>query len=194
MAADLVADPSVTHTFVHDLESAFYVVFWLSIKYLSNSWSPQRRATVMHHLFNPPVSQVGTPSKKGWMARAGNEVIDFEITGNPALTGLIKTLIPLFQARHMALPNSQPATEYNFSTRPHQSLQNETAIKGYLDELRDHEEVLNIFRNSLEPTWLTDEPATKQDMPPYEISIRYKSTKSKSLAGKNSSSKRLRLE
>ncbi|KAN0123635.1 Protein kinase-like domain containing protein, partial [Russula decolorans] len=34
MAADLIKDPTISQTFVHDLESAFYVMFWLSLKYL----------------------------------------------------------------------------------------------------------------------------------------------------------------
>ncbi|KAN0114005.1 hypothetical protein V8E52_007154, partial [Russula decolorans] len=37
MAADLIKDPTISQTFVHDLESAFYVMFWLSLKYLPNS-------------------------------------------------------------------------------------------------------------------------------------------------------------
>jgi serine/threonine protein kinase len=46
MAADLISDPTISQTFVYDLESAFYVMFWLSLKYLPNSYDPSARGTV----------------------------------------------------------------------------------------------------------------------------------------------------
>lgn len=47
MAADLIADPKIPQTFVHDLESAFYVMFWLSLKYLPSSYDPSKRDSVL---------------------------------------------------------------------------------------------------------------------------------------------------
>jgi hypothetical protein len=47
MAADLIKDPTISQTFVHDLESAFYVMFWLSLKYLPNSYAPSKRGSVL---------------------------------------------------------------------------------------------------------------------------------------------------
>jgi hypothetical protein len=71
IAADLVMDPKINHTFVHDLESAFYVVLWLSIKFLPNSWSASTRRFVMSQLFNPDAfPTVGSSSKRNWMRNA----------------------------------------------------------------------------------------------------------------------------
>jgi serine/threonine protein kinase len=52
MAADLISDPTISQTFVHDLESAFYVMFWLSFKYLPNSYKPSKRGLVLSTVFN----------------------------------------------------------------------------------------------------------------------------------------------
>ena len=70
MAADILANPGIKHTPVHDLESAFYIVFWLSIslRLLRNNWSSDERGIVMHNLFNPPAfPTAGTPNKRDWM-------------------------------------------------------------------------------------------------------------------------------
>ncbi|KAH9954160.1 hypothetical protein BC827DRAFT_1158879 [Russula dissimulans] len=54
----------IHHTFVHDLESAFYIIFWLGIRLLSNSWSPNRQSLVMDDLFNNQAfSTEGSSSK-----------------------------------------------------------------------------------------------------------------------------------
>src|SRR6266576_6541571 len=100
MAADLVKDPIINYTFVHDLESAFYIVFWLSIRLLPNSWTPHKCMLVMCNLFNPlAFSNVGASTKKNWMAKGIAETSNFHIIGNIALTRLILSLL-FFWARH----------------------------------------------------------------------------------------------
>jgi hypothetical protein len=62
MAADLIKDPTISQTFVHDLESAFYVMFWLSLKYLPNSYAPSKCGSVLSTVFNPiPVDSLLSP-------------------------------------------------------------------------------------------------------------------------------------
>jgi hypothetical protein len=100
MAADLIADPKMNHTFVHDLESAYYLVFWLSIKFLPNSWTPHDHAMVRHNLFNPVAfPDKGSSSKKDWMVSSSvTELSKFDITGNLVLTELICSLNQHYQA------------------------------------------------------------------------------------------------
>jgi hypothetical protein len=100
MAADLIADRKMNHTFIHDLESAYYLVFWLSIKFLPNSWTPHDCAMVMHNLFNPVAfPDKGSSSKKDWMVSLSmTELSKFNITGNLVLTRLIRSLNQHFQA------------------------------------------------------------------------------------------------
>jgi hypothetical protein len=123
MAADLIKDPTISQTFVHDLESAFYVMFWLSLKYLPNSYAPSKRGLVLSTVFNPiPVdsllspilptnsdsdhnsdshSESGIGSKVDWMAN--NDDVDiFKVTGNNPLSVLLPSLKKLLRFRHVS--------------------------------------------------------------------------------------------
>jgi hypothetical protein len=94
MAADLIADLKMNHTFVYDLESAYYLIFWLSIRFLPNSWSPDNHMMAMHRLFNPVAFlDKGSSGKKDWMVSSFvKETLKFIIIGNLVLTGLIRSL------------------------------------------------------------------------------------------------------
>jgi hypothetical protein len=39
MAADLIWNPNITQTVTHDLESAFYVLLYLTVSFLETNWS-----------------------------------------------------------------------------------------------------------------------------------------------------------
>jgi serine/threonine protein kinase len=118
MAADLISDPIISQTFVHDLKSAFYVMFWLSLKYLPNSYDPSAHGTVLSTVFNPtpvdsllsrmrpikPIShhnfgsrrRPGNNSKVQWMAYEDD--VDFlKVTGNNPLSGLLLLLKKLLR-------------------------------------------------------------------------------------------------
>jgi hypothetical protein len=212
MAADLVANPRINHTFVHDLESAYYVVFWLSIRFLPNSWTPQKRAIVMHELFNPlAFSDEGASSKQVWMATSSpTHTMTFEVVGNPLLTGLIRSLNQHFHARHEYIVNQDKAaaaaaattTVPIFGPRVPTSSVDEAPIKDFLRFLDTHEGVIGIFTASLLHGWPEDEPAMKQYIAHTEREGLYSSSKSKrskSYYGKDvgkegSSQKRLRTE
>jgi hypothetical protein len=123
MAADLIKDPTISQTFVHDLESAFYVMFWLSLKYLPNSYTPSKRGSILSAVFNPiPVdsllspilptnsdsdydsdshSESGIGSKVDWMAN--NDDVDiFKVTGNNPLSLLLPSLKDMLGFRHLS--------------------------------------------------------------------------------------------
>lgn len=192
-------NPAIKHTFIHDLESAFYVVFWLSIKFLANSWSPERRSLVMNNLFNPVAfATVGASSKRNWMAQGRAETLDFKVIGNEFLTGLIISLVSFFQARHMQIID-QPPTHLNFGPREPDIPMGRDAIEVYLrSNLADHKVVIATFRSSLNPEmrWPEVEPATKQNIYYPSKEERSSSKRSKSYYGKDmgSSQKRLRTK
>ena len=188
IAADLVMDPKINHTFVHDLESAFYVVLWLSIKFLPNSWSASTRRFVMSQLFNPDAfPTVGCSSKRNWMRNAVSEIGNFNITGNEALQSLLVKLARLFQYRHMAIKSSDPPspTRYNLSEPTSSLAPSQGAIQAILEDIQNktaatqaatqvfqevawvgHNEVIRLFKNSLKPgaSWPDKEPTTKQEI------------------------------
>jgi hypothetical protein len=117
MAADLIRDPTISQTVIHDLESAFYVMFWLSLKYLPSSYNPSMRGSVISNVFNPipldsplspksssadlgPRHKRGIDSKANWMANS-DDVDDFEVTGNACLSSLLSSLKNMLGPRHL---------------------------------------------------------------------------------------------
>ncbi|KAI0287039.1 hypothetical protein BC826DRAFT_1120076 [Russula brevipes] len=74
MAADLVVDENheVTQTFIHDLESAFYVLLHQALRYRHTSLTEKARSTLFSQVFNTrTVGGLGSGTKLTWM---GNPV------------------------------------------------------------------------------------------------------------------------
>jgi hypothetical protein len=171
MAADLIADPKMNHTFVHDLESAYYLIFWLSIKFLPNSWTPNDRAMVMHNLFNPVAfPDKGSSSKKDWMVLLSViELSKFDIIGNLVLIRLIRSLNQHFQAYIL---NQARVAEVaavvmvaifpRFGPLATTPSVNNALTQEFLCYMDSHEGVIKMFKDSLDLQWPKDEPATKQ--------------------------------
>ena len=205
MAADLVRDPTIEHTFVHDLESAFYVVLWLSIRFLPNSWSSKERGTVMSVLFNPDVD---TPAKSDWMVMVEAHLADFKVFGNPVLTKLITSLAKLFRARHMersgqSAPDPDDDGSGQSTPDPDDELPSyvdEEKLKLHLSLLDNHDAMISRIGRKLDtPKWPKVEPAIKQDIIYSRRAGRSSSKKSKSYLGRDtgklgSSQKRSRTE
>ncbi len=55
MAAELVEDPSILHTFEHDLESVFWVLLWMTLLYMKTTWDVGRRSSFLNNTMNPGV-------------------------------------------------------------------------------------------------------------------------------------------
>jgi len=55
MAADLVQRSTTPHTFVHDLESAFWVMFWIVLSYMPSSWEAGERSSFLRETMSPRV-------------------------------------------------------------------------------------------------------------------------------------------
>ncbi|KAH9077764.1 hypothetical protein EDB83DRAFT_1512338 [Lactarius deliciosus] len=68
MAADLVYNSKIQHSFVHDLESAFYVLLWQSAHYLPSEWGETGLAA-LHALIGVEVQVDNMDTRKmGFMA------------------------------------------------------------------------------------------------------------------------------
>jgi hypothetical protein len=203
MAADLIADPKMNHTFVHDLESAYYLVFWLSIRFLPNSWSPEDHVMVMHRLFNPVAfPDKGASSKKDWMVSSSvKETSKFIIIGNLVLIGLIRSLNKHFHAHivnqaRVAEVEAEAAIVPSFGLLATTPSVNNAPTQEFLHYMDSHEGVINMFKDSLYLQWPKDEPATKQHIPDMDWPL---ARKSKSYVGRDikkegSSQKRLHTD
>jgi serine/threonine protein kinase len=71
MAADLVNDKDheVTQTFIHDLESAFYVLLYQALRYRHINLTPKKRSTLFFQVFDTrTVGGLGSGTKFTWMS------------------------------------------------------------------------------------------------------------------------------
>jgi len=86
----------------------FYIMFWLSLKYLPSSYDFSKHGLVLSNVFNPiPIDlllspmdsstnpgschNLGIDSKANWMANS-EDVDHFEVTGNASLSSLLSSL------------------------------------------------------------------------------------------------------
>ena len=178
MAADLIADPEISQTFVHDLESAFYVMFWLSLKYLPSSYDPSKRGLVLYKVFNPvPVdSPLGTmrssinleplhnrgincgiDNKVNWMANS-DDLSNFEFTGNPTLSKLLSSLKKVLMHRHL----SSNTIDGFVGLLPDDTLQKEVREKLSKRRNVEYSQVLKELDDALRKEWPHDDSAQLQ--------------------------------
>ena len=61
MAADLMGSSDIPQTFVHDLESFFWVMLWIVKTLVPSSWSPSTRSEI-DAIMNP--KSCGSEAKK----------------------------------------------------------------------------------------------------------------------------------
>jgi hypothetical protein len=173
MAADLIADPTLFQGPVHDLESAFYVMFWLSLKYLPNSYVPSKRGLVLSTVFNPaylersnsrmssstnhssrPVR--GDDSRVNWMANS-NDINEFEVTGNGPLSGLLLSLKTNLGRRHL----SSAMIDKILKFIPEES---SDSVRRKLSDEVDYSEFLMMLDAALAMQWRDDDSAHLQEI------------------------------
>src|ERR1700730_14183489 len=53
MAADLVANPHITQTMEHDLESFYWVLLWICLSYMDNSLTLRKHSSMIKSIMSP---------------------------------------------------------------------------------------------------------------------------------------------
>jgi hypothetical protein len=97
MAAELVAGTAVHQTFAHDLESFFWLLFWIALKYIEVEMGKENLSPFMKWLFTPDVVKkpgqgvTGGYAKKMFLTHP-LALKEFQISRNPTLTKLVKKL------------------------------------------------------------------------------------------------------
>jgi hypothetical protein len=68
MAAGLVKCPNIPHTFVHDLESLYWVLFWIDLTHVQSSWTDESRSSFIKGPMSPNVySHCGGKEKETFL-------------------------------------------------------------------------------------------------------------------------------
>ena len=103
MAADLVEDPTICQTFVHDIESTFFLLLWMSIRFVKSSWDEAHCSNFINSIFQPQVfGGSGGSTKVMFMQSKGLELLKF--TANVPLAQLLCAWQEMPRFHHLKLP------------------------------------------------------------------------------------------
>lgn len=170
MAANLVESSGIKQTFIHDLESFFWVLLWIALNYAKTTWTIEKRSSFLATTFSPDVyllpggGATGGDSKKKIM-KDRNALTktdsNFDIPDNTPLRSLLRKLHQLLRVRHDPPPMPEEFdTEYDGQLL---DLQVKVYERG-LALLNDHQAMLSQFRTILGPQnrWPADDKASLQ--------------------------------
>jgi Fungal protein kinase len=162
MAADIVEDPTIHQTFVHDIESTFFVLLWMAINYVKSDWDITKRSSELGTIFDPPVYGDSGGSTKSRFMRGDFDSDLPRFVNNPPLTGLLIELRSLLSHRHYKQP--QPVMGHNenpekFKKRLERHTEHETGMKS----LENYDAIIDCFKRSIEALdWPPGDSAEKQ--------------------------------
>jgi hypothetical protein len=175
MAADLVESPGTRQTFVHDLESFFWVLLWIVLTQVPCNWEIGRRSRFISETMSLKVyGETGGEAKKIYLrAKENLSEGDIEIPNNTTLRELLKGFMDSVGARH-CLPPSKPnpidpaiiTGQKNINDKVDSAYQE---YKRGLDYLKDHSLVLRQFEMALDADlrlWPSDDKAVFQQFVP----------------------------
>ncbi|KAI9442014.1 hypothetical protein BJY52DRAFT_1229263 [Lactarius psammicola] len=107
MAADLIENPKINQTFVHDIESAFFVLLWMALLYVKSDWLTDRLSSFVSSIFDPLVfGNSGGSMKIMFMLSDRLDSLNFH--RNTPLAQLLRTLRELLGVRYKKRPVKAP--------------------------------------------------------------------------------------
>ncbi|KAH9015347.1 hypothetical protein EDB84DRAFT_1567739 [Lactarius hengduanensis] len=190
MAADLIVNPKISHTFIHDIESTFFVLLWMATHYVQAKMATEELSGLVNSIFNPQVfGNSGGPGKLTFM-RGVEELDNLIFRDNTPLGNLLSVLKELLAVRHRKWPDAPPSHPHSLNikgvirhARRASSLKPSTAVgplqeeedfqkrlEDYnerMDTLSDHKVIITVITEAIDDTWTSVpwpaiEPATKQ--------------------------------
>ena len=100
MAAELTVNPSILHTPEHDLESVFWVLLWVTLLYMSNTWNSSSFSSTVNDIMNPKVySGRGGPVKQHFI-RDKYSMLNLKTPNSTGMETLLKDIHKVFCERY----------------------------------------------------------------------------------------------
>jgi hypothetical protein len=175
MAADLVEDPTIPQKLEHDLESFFWVLFWIILMHVPCSWNNAIRSKFIEDTMNPKVyGQSGGQAKKTFLTNTYKlRKRDFDIPHNERLRTFLHKMKEIVAPRHHPPPDA-PTTTPSTPTDPNKKTPDlETQVENYgkeqdeylrgLKSLQSHDSIRELFEwVDVDQGWPTDDRATYQ--------------------------------
>ena len=176
VAADLVECRNTPRqTFVHDLESFFWVLLWIVLTEVRTSWTDERRSSFLKGTMSPEVHSHCAGQEKTMFLTSSAIMTqsNFQIPKNPTLCHLVHGLYKLVAARHHGPPEEELSPydpdrlvrgikkvaedEHQHAVKNHE---------GRKKDLNDHSVMLLQFNSALNATWPYSDGASHR--PPVE--------------------------
>ncbi|KAI9431449.1 hypothetical protein BJY52DRAFT_1232129, partial [Lactarius psammicola] len=107
MAADLIENPKINQTFVHDIKSAFFVLLWMALLYVKSDWLTDRLSSFVSLIFDPLVFGNSGGSMK-IMFMLSDQLDSLNFHRNTPLAQLLRTLRELLGVRYKKRPVKAP--------------------------------------------------------------------------------------
>ncbi|KAI9433451.1 hypothetical protein H4582DRAFT_2060874 [Lactarius indigo] len=122
MVVDLIGNPKINQTFIHDIESAFFVLLWMATHYVQAKLQTDHLSGLVNSVFHPQIFRSsGGPGNIMFMH--GEEELDGLIFhDNAPLTQLLCTLKELLAVRHRKWPEAPHPYRLNINDVIHQAL------------------------------------------------------------------------
>ncbi|KAG2113385.1 hypothetical protein DEU56DRAFT_761947 [Suillus clintonianus] len=179
MSTNLVENKHAAHTIEDDLESSFYVVFWVVLMYTKSNLDTPTRSLLMKQVFEAEEMQgTGSNSKSAFLI--SRRQVDGDVfVGRKALDKLVLVLAELFAHRYIlvttehqaAFDKTFPCLEPAKGTPTHAillvNLKANTAYKKQvaMETLKSHSKVIAIYDEYLKSdAWLSHEVPTLQPL------------------------------
>ena len=183
MTVDLIKDPTICQTFIHNIESTFFLLLWMSICFVKSSWDKAHRSNFINSIFQPQVfGGSGDSTKVMFMQLKGLESLKF--TTNAPLEILLRTWQEMLRFHHLKPPAAH-TEEFNIQDAIWQGQSTESASKSaamneslqeeyqcqlcdhefFASALLNHDAVLTVLNQLLKyKGWPDLEPAKRQSI------------------------------
>ncbi|KAI9454523.1 hypothetical protein F5148DRAFT_1288603 [Russula earlei] len=161
MAADLIENSSIRQTFVHDLESAFWVMLWVTISHLPSSWEASRRSSFLDNIMNPRVC--GNSGGPGKAAMLRNPLGRLKLGFHQHLATLLESLRMVLASRYVekAPISVDPIILDEFGTPEKKPSLDEKLMA----KLNNHKFILELFESALgKDGWPEDDAAEQLEI------------------------------
>ncbi len=106
MAADLIRNPTINQTFIHDIESAFFVLLWMATHYVQAELQTDHLSGLVNSVFHPQIFRGSRAPGKIMFMHGKEELDELVFRDNAPLTRLLRTLKELLAVRHRKQPEA----------------------------------------------------------------------------------------
>ena len=103
MVADIIKSPGIPQTFLHDLESAFWVLLWMVLSFMKSNWDDGLCSSFLKNTMSPKVFHNTRGQDKLHFMQVATPM-NLMINNNLVLTSFLVTLKQILGVRHQRPP------------------------------------------------------------------------------------------